>query len=103
MILIAFKMTPWHGLAMVAVSVLLLHAFVYSVGFSGQEQLDESGALSTFLKYSLAGYGIALLVSLYVLWTFGRTGGADLTQIAMMTAVLGLPSALGAAVARLIV
>jgi len=103
MILIAFKMTPWHGLATVAVSVLLLHAFVYSVGFSGQEEIGEGGAWTTFLQYSLAGYGIALLVSLYVLWTFGRTEGAELTQVAMMTAVLGLPSALGAAVARLIV
>jgi len=103
MILIAFKMTPWHGLAMVAVSVLLLHAFVYSVGFSGQEEIGEDGPWSAFLKYSLAGYGIALAVSLYVLWTFGRTEGAELTQVAMMTAVLGLPAALGAAVARLIV
>lgn len=103
MILIAFKMTPWHGLAMIATSVLLLHAFVYSVGFSGQEQIDKGSVLATFWKYSLAGYGIAILVSLYVLWTFGRTEGADLTQIAMMTAVLGLPAALGAAVARLIV
>lgn len=103
MMLIAFKMTPWHGLATVAVSVLLLHAFVYSVGFSGQEGTGDAGWLATFLSYSLAGYGVALLVSLYALWTFGRTDGADLAQIAMMTAVLGLPASLGAAIARLIV
>jgi putative integral membrane protein (TIGR02587 family) len=103
MMLIAFKMTPWHGLATVVVSVLMLHAFVYSVGFSGQERGGGAGFLSTFLPYSLAGYGVALLVSLYALWTFGRTDGADLAQIAMMTAVLGLPAALGAALARLIV
>ena len=50
-----------------------------------------------------AGYGIALLVSVYVLWTFGRLDGVGMGQVAMMTAVLGFPSALGAALARLVV
>lgn len=104
MILIAFRMTPWHALALVLLSLVLLHSFVYALDFSGQEDLPgNAGFWGTFFRYSLAGYGIALIVSLYVLWTFGRTDGAAMTQIAMMTAVLGLPSALGAAVARLVV
>lgn len=104
MILIGFKMTPWHGIALVLVSLLILHAFVYGVGFAGQEQPPEgSGFWRLFVSYTIAGYGIALLVSLYVLWTFGRMDGADLTQIASMTAVLAFPSAVGAAIARLVV
>ncbi|WP_207100211.1 TIGR02587 family membrane protein [Paracoccus shandongensis] len=104
MILISFLMTPWHGLALVLVSVVMLHAFVYSLEFSGQEKLPGHGSVwRTFFSYSIAGYGIAVLVSLYVLWTFGRLDGAGPAQIAMMTAVLGFPAALGAALARLVV
>jgi len=104
MILIAYQMTPWHTLALGAVSIILLHAFVYTVEFFGQEQRPEGGTLlSTFLYFTLAGYGIALLVSLYVLWTFGRTEDVAPTEIANMVVVLGFPAALGAATARLVI
>jgi hypothetical protein len=58
---------------------------------------------STLLHYSVAGYAIAVLVSLYVLWTFGRTEGVSLFDGAKMVAVLGFPAAIGAALARLLV
>jgi putative integral membrane protein (TIGR02587 family) len=104
MALIAFKMTPWHALALAVVSILLLHAFVYTVGFSGQvKRPEDRSPLATFLHYTVAGYGIALIVSLYVLWTFGRTEDAPFSVIAGMTVVLAFPAALGAAIARLIV
>jgi putative integral membrane protein (TIGR02587 family) len=104
MILIAFQMTPWHALALGALSILLLHAFVYNIGFSGQESRPEGGTfLTTLLRFTLPGYGIALLVSLYVLWSFGRTTETALPEIANMLVVLGFPAALGAATARLVV
>lgn len=104
MILIAFKMSAWHALALIALSIFVLHAFVYALGFRGEESLPEPmGFTAGLVSYSIAGYGIALTVSLYVLWTFGRTDGASVGEIAMMTTVLGFPSALGAASARLII
>lgn len=104
MVAIAYKMTPWHALALVALSVGALHAFVYALDFSGQEKLPEGmGRVTGILAYSLAGYGIAIIVSVYVLWTFGRTDGAAMSQIAMMVSVLGFPAALGAGSARLII
>ena len=104
MVLIGYAMTEMHGIALVLLSMLLLHTLVYSVGFAGQEQPREgTGFRRRFFGYSIAGYGIALAVSLYVLWTFGRTDGADLREIAMMTAVLAFPAAVGAAIARLVV
>jgi putative integral membrane protein (TIGR02587 family) len=104
MILIGFTMTPWHALALVAVSILVLHGFVFAVGFGGQEDPAEgAGFWRTFLGYTIAGYGMALLVSLYVLWTFGRTDGAELAQIVGTVTVLGFPAAVGAAIARLVV
>jgi putative integral membrane protein (TIGR02587 family) len=102
--LIAHKMTPWHALALVCASIILLHAFVYAVGFAGQQSAPEGARFgSMLLHYSIAGYGIALLVSLYVLWTFGRTDGVTASEIAQMIVVLGFPASLGAALARLIV
>ena len=34
-ILISYKMTPWHALATLALSILIMHAFVYAVAFRG--------------------------------------------------------------------
>ena len=103
-ILIAYTMTPWHAVALAAVSILLLHLFVYAVGFAGQEEPpDYAGFWLTFLHFTIAGFGIALLVSLYVLWTFERTAGLDVSDVAMMMVVLAFPASLGAATARLIV
>ena len=104
MVLIAFKMTPMHAIALILLSIFALHAFVYALDFTGAEEVPEGmGLYWLVVSRSIAGYGIAIIVSLYVLWTFGRTDEASLFQIAMMTSVLGFPAALGAAAARIII
>ena len=104
MILISFRMSAWHSIALVIVSIALLHALVYTVGFKGEAKPPgPSDAVTTFVRFSIVGYGIAVLASLYVLWTFGRTDGATSHEIASMVAVLGFPGAIGAAIARLVV
>ncbi len=104
MVLIAYQMSPWHSMALGVLSIILLHALVYTVGFSGQESRPEGGTfLSTFFHFTLAGYGIALFVSFYVLWTFGRTEDVTPAEIANMVVVLGFPASLGAATARLVI
>jgi len=101
---IAFMMSTWHGVALALASVVILHVLVYKIELAGQEQWPEDhGFLAVFYRFSLAGYGIALAVSLYILWTFGRTDGTGLGTVAMMTLVLGFPAALGAATARLVI
>ena len=102
-VLLASRMTYLHAVAVASLSVLLLHSFVYTIGFAGQEEPSGGGGMMlAFLHYTCAGYGIVLLVSIYVLWTFGRTDGASMADIIGMTVVLGLPAAVGAAVARLV-
>ncbi|MDP3175920.1 MAG: TIGR02587 family membrane protein [Phenylobacterium sp.] len=100
MILIGFKMSPWHALALVVASLIILHALVFTVGFAGQEH-HESHARA-FAHFTLAGYGIALSVSLYILWTFGRLD-AGFSDTVRAVAVLSFPATLGAALARLVV
>jgi putative integral membrane protein (TIGR02587 family) len=103
MILIAFKMSIWQSVALVIASVLMMHAFVYAVEFRGQVRPPaEATPLALFLRFTVVGYALSLLVSLYVLWSFGRLESAGLLYAVQATVVLGFPASLGAAAARLI-
>jgi putative integral membrane protein (TIGR02587 family) len=103
MVLIGLMMTEWHAIALVAGSLLLMHAFVYAVEFRGTALRRTGTSLtSEFLRLTMVAYALSLLISLYVLWTFGRTDGLGAVELVKVTLVLGFPSALGAAAARLI-
>jgi putative integral membrane protein (TIGR02587 family) len=101
-ILIAFQMGPWHALVMMLLSMILLHALIYSVGFPGKSR--RNGGLGTrLLHHTLPGYAIAFGASLYVLWTFERIEGLHIDQIAMAGVVLAFPASIGAGIARAVV
>ena len=99
--LIAYQMTPWHALIAVIGSLALLHAMVYRLGFRGQH---ETGSFrDAFLQFSLPGYALVLLTATYVQWTFGHMDGHGLLEGAITTVVIGVPGAVGAGAARLLV
>lgn len=100
-VLIAYKASPAHILALIAVSILLLHLIVFKAGFAGQEEADRPAA--AFLHFTLPGYAIALGVSLFTLALFGRVDGHSLAGVVQTLVVLGFPAAIGAAAARLLV
>ena len=103
-VLIAHQMTDWHTLVLALASLLIMHAFVYSLDFSGTVAVPEGTSLgSLFLRFTVGGYAIALMISMYVLWTFGRADGLTLHQLITSVIVLGFPAAVGAAAARLII
>ena len=102
-VLIGLMMTEWHAIALVAGSLLLMHAFVYAVEFRGTARVRAGVPFtSEFLRLTMVAYALSLLISLYVLWTFGRTDGLGAVELVKVTLVLGFPAALGAAAARLI-
>lgn len=102
-IAILHQMTEWHVVILAILSVLLMHAFVFAVEFRGGAVIpEESSPWSLFLRFTIVGYAIVLLISFYLLWTFGRTEGLALDQVAAAAVVLGFPAAIGAAAARLI-
>jgi putative integral membrane protein (TIGR02587 family) len=104
MILISFVMSSWHAVALVAASLLMMHGFVYASAFRGSPRVARgTPGWSLFLRNTVVGYAIALAVSAYVLWTFGRLEHGVMSTYVMMTLVLGFPAALGAAAARLII
>jgi putative integral membrane protein (TIGR02587 family) len=101
-VLISYKMTAWNAVGLSAVSLALMHAFVYSVGFAGQSEVPKGAHWGgVFLRYTVVGYAICLAISLYILWTFGRTIDSA-EAVVKATIVLAFPAAIGAASARLI-
>lgn len=103
MVLIAHQMSAGHSIVLGLASLLIMHAFVFAVEFRGQVVLHPHTPFwSVLLRFTIVGYAVALLMSLYVLWTFGRTDGMHLAQIIQVVVVLGFPAAVGAAAARLI-
>jgi uncharacterized membrane protein len=80
-----------------------MQAFLCAVERRGRESVFSADFFwGVFLRFTIVGYAVALLISLYVLWTFGRLDGAASAEIIMAMLVLGFPAALGTAAARLI-
>ncbi|MBY3136961.1 MULTISPECIES: TIGR02587 family membrane protein [Rhizobium] len=103
MVLLSYKMTPWHGLIMIAASLAVMHGFVYALSFKGSHDLTEGKpGWHAFVRFTLPGYVIAGLISAYCLWTFHRADDIGSTQVLMAVVVLSFPAAIGAAAARLI-
>ncbi|SFB50616.1 putative integral membrane protein TIGR02587 [Rhizobium sp. NFR07] len=102
-VLISFKMTAWHTLIAIMITIGIMHAFVYVVAFKGTHELPAGTPWwHAFFRFTLPGYLVALAVSLFVLWTFGRVDAVAPTQALMFVIVLSFPGAIGAAAARLI-
>lgn len=72
-------------------------------GFAGGSEVSPGDPWwSAFVRMTLPGYVVAVVISLYLLWIFARTDGLPPEGIVMATVVLAFPSAIGAAAARLI-
>jgi len=102
-ILIAHMMSPWHTVALLVVSLLVMHAFVYALDFKGQHERSAGTTLwSEFVSFTVVGYMIALAISVYMCWSFGRFDGMSFASALQMSLVLAFPAAVGAAAARLV-
>ncbi|MBC7898659.1 MAG: TIGR02587 family membrane protein [Saprospiraceae bacterium] len=104
MVLISFQMTYGHTVALALISLLLMHGFIYAVESSGHENAISAGApmWSIFLRYTVVGYAMALLISFYILWTFGSISDMAITEQIKAVVVLGVPAAVGASASRII-
>ncbi|MBP2302426.1 TIGR02587 family membrane protein [Azospirillum picis] len=103
MVLLSYMMDPWREIALLVLSLVLMHGFVYAVEFpGGSKPRPGVGFWSLFLRFTVVGYVLVLAICLFLLWTFGRTDGTGVAEILSATVVLGFPCAIGAASARLI-
>ncbi len=104
MVLISYQMTNWHAAALAVTTLLMMHGFIYAVEKRGQEKEIDSQTpfWSLFLRYTVVGYGVVLLISFYLLWTFGSIDDMGFAEKLQVTIVLGFPAALGGSASRLI-
>jgi len=97
--LIAVKLNPFQAILLSLVSFLIL---VLTLRAIDAESNDAPIPLVRHVARGLAGYGLCMLLSLYVLWFFGRTDGTAFEEVLETVIVLAFPAALGAGAARLI-
>lgn len=100
-VLISDLMSPAQLLMLMILSLVIMHAFVRAV-INHENAKTHATRASVFLELTVVGYGIAMLISLYMLWTFGRTDAMSASQILEAAIVLAFPASLGAGAARLI-
>lgn len=103
--LIGLRMTWWHAILLLLLSLLIVHAILYAVGFRGSERLPEGrGWWRTLVGMGSVSYASAALVALFLLWVFGRIGpGTGLLATIQMTIALAFVTSLGSAAGRLII
>ncbi|HEX7116779.1 MAG TPA: TIGR02587 family membrane protein [Steroidobacter sp.] len=102
-ILIAYMTTPWHTIALVILSLVVMHAFVYALEFKGQHRRAEGVSFRReFMRFTLVGYLLALAISACLCWSFGRFDGLSPDLALRISVVLAFPTAVGAAAARLV-
>jgi putative integral membrane protein (TIGR02587 family) len=104
MILISYQITIWQVVALALLSLAIMHAFVFTVNFKGgSKRKREETFFSVFARFTIAGYAVVLVVSMAILWVFGRIDGLSLEAAVSTTIVLAFPGAVGAAAARLVI
>jgi uncharacterized membrane protein len=79
-------------------------AIVFYADFRGGRPLDRGDdPLDHPVSETVAAYAISLVVSLLLLWAFGRTDGVSASAIAGQVIMLGVLASFGAAAGRLLV
>jgi putative integral membrane protein (TIGR02587 family) len=102
-VVIAHRATLLRIGSIMLVSLAMMHALIFVLEFRGQAALPHGASgWHAFIHSTVAGYIVALAVSAYILWCFGRFDGTSIEAAAAAIVVLGLPASLGAAAARLI-
>jgi putative integral membrane protein (TIGR02587 family) len=95
--IIAAAMSPLQAALLAVVSVVALHAILTGVDSEAGETVA-----GRFVRRTMAGYGVCLLMCGYILWSFGRTDGIAAPEVVERIVVLAFPASLGAGAARLI-
>ncbi len=96
---------PWWLLILVAVATMAMTlAIVFFSDFRGGRARDiRDGPLDHPVAETVAAYAISLLVSLLLLWSFGRTDGVSSIAIVGQVIMLAVLASFGAAAGRLLV
>lgn len=94
----------WLLLLVIPATLAITFALVFHADFRGGRSLEVGDSpLDHPLTETLAAYAVSLLVSLLLLWAFGRTDGASWSAIVGQTIMLAVVASFGAAAGRLLI
>jgi putative integral membrane protein (TIGR02587 family) len=103
--MLAGQLSPGQELALIALSLAITYIIVFVSGFSPREQQSQSqGPFQHPISETASAYIVALLVALGSLLIFSQVDLTEpVTGIVAKTLVLGLPTAIGGAAARVLI
>ena len=102
--LLGIEAGPWLLVAVMIGSYLVTLAIVFYADFRGGRSAPiGEGVLSGPFTETAAAYAISLVVSLLLLWSFGRTNGMGISAVVGQVVMLGVVASFGAAAGRLLV
>ena len=105
MVLISYQMSDWQTLGLALLTICVMHAFIFAAYQKRRrhEVTKESTIGNLFFRLTLVSYAIVLMISYYILWTFGSIDGLGLAEQIKVAIVLGFPAAVGGGASRLII
>lgn len=100
---LAAEIGPIHELSLIAVTILLSYMIVFEAGFTRRRPRERRALLQHPSTETAAAYVVSLLVSVAVLYLFGRIEWSDpWYTIIAQTVVLAFPVSIGGAAGRLV-
>lgn len=94
----------WLLLMVIPATLAMTFAIVFHADFRGGRSFDGGDSpLDHPIGETLAAYAVSLLVSLMLLWAFGRTDGFSASAIMGQTIMLAIVASFGAAAGRLLI
>ena len=94
----------WMLLLVIPATLAMTFAIVFYAGFRGGRPLEMGDSpLDHPVTETIAAYAVSLIVSLLLLWAFGRTDGASWSAIVGQMIMLAVVASFGAAAGRLLV
>lgn len=101
-LMIAVEASPWRLVGLALLSLALGGLILFYSDFHASERLQPNAGPGTVVSRTVINYAVALVVSAFILWFFGRFAGASPATCFAQIVALGLASSLGASAGRLL-
>jgi putative integral membrane protein (TIGR02587 family) len=98
---IAVETSRWRLVGLALLSLAMSASILFYSDFRGSHRMGER-APALVLARTVTQYAVALAVSAFILWFFGRFSGVSAAIGAAQIVVLGVAASLGASVGRLL-
>ena len=103
-VLLGIEAEWWLLLLAIPAGLIISFGLVFYCDFRGGRAMDAGDSpLDHPITETLAAYAVCLLVSLLLMWAFGRTDGVSPPTIVGQTVILAVVASFGAAAGRLLV